>query len=36
LNLEEAAEMTIRSVMLNVKPRLVPDEFKDYLREKGL
>jgi L-fuculose-phosphate aldolase len=36
LNLEEAAEMTIRSVMLNVKPKLVPDEFKEYLRQKGL
>jgi L-fuculose-phosphate aldolase len=36
LNLEEAAEMTIRSALLKVKPKLVPQEFEQYLKQQGL
>lgn len=36
LNLEEAAEMTIRSALLSVKPKLVPKEFEQYLKQQGL
>jgi L-fuculose-phosphate aldolase len=36
LNLEEAAEMTIRSALLNVKPKLVPQEFEQYLKQQEL
>ncbi|MEY3685120.1 MAG: hypothetical protein RJB00_70 [Actinomycetota bacterium] len=36
LNLEEAAEMTIRSALLKVKPKLVPQEFEQYLKQQDL
>lgn len=36
LNLEEAAEMTIRSALLKINPKLVPDQFEQYLKEQGL
>ena len=36
LNLEEAAELTIRSKLLGVEPKLVPTAYAQYLQGKGL
>ena len=36
LNLEEAAELTLRSHLIGIKPREVPDAYRSFLTERGL